>query len=208
LPPVQDTTIPKEIQPVNTTSTPEKKLVAPTSIKATYYTINITAFGWYNIDILLKEYSKCVPSELFVRLQGGFKAEASVVLVIPSVKAFVEGGKLDDDKQYGFDETNGKIPLPPGARCYVLAFAEFNGKIIFGKTEFNAKENQVIDVSITETTKDQMMAKIKQLDLDGISAEVKNIRPPDPVKTEAYEKKMSEAQKLKPVGCDCGFPNK
>ncbi len=197
---------------INTTEIPET--VNLTQAKATYYTINIKAFGWYNIDILMNDYSRCEPSELFVRLQGSYEIDLNVVLIIPSVKAFVEGGKLKDDKQYGFDETDGKLPLPQNALCYVMAFGEYKGKLLFGKTAFMSKQTQTIDIVLTESTKGMMEAQIKTLNFDGVSMETENIAPNNIERNSAtaaqksldFNKKMEDAMKLKPKNCDCQFP--
>ncbi len=175
--------------------------VQPTSVKATFYTVNIKTFGWYNIDILLKERSNCSPSELFVRLQGNYEAEFNVLLIVPSVKAFLEGGKLNDGKLYGFDETNGKIPLPQNAPCIVLAFAEVDGKLVFGKTDFFVAATQTINITLYETTKEGMQKQIELLRLDGIDTEVKDSKNADKIRT--IEKISTEAEKLKPKNCNC-----
>lgn len=180
--------------------------ISPTSVKATYYTINIKTFGWYNIDILLKNVSTNVPSELFVRLQGTYKAELNVVLVIPSARVFVEGGKLKDNIQYGFDENDGRIPMPQNATCYVMAFGEYENKLIFGKTAFTSQQKQTITVALAETTKEKMSSQIKSLNLDEVTLDLnKKIAPSLPVKTKDFDKKMEEVMKLKPKGCDCGL---
>lgn len=196
-----DTTFPIDIFPI-------KDVVQPRSAKATYYTINIKAFGWYNIDIMMKDFSKCVPSELFVRIQGTYEIDLNIVLIIPSVKAFVEGGKLKDGKQYGFDETDGKIPLPLNEKCYVLAFGEYGDKIVFGKTLFTATAKQTIDVTMAEINKESMQAVIKEMNLENVDLEVKKLPPSsitEPKKDKKLEKMMEDALKLKPKNCDCGF---
>ncbi len=198
------------LEPVNTmnqsTVTPGviPKIVTPNTIKATYYTINIKTFGWYNIDILMKDYSKCTPSELFVRIQGSYEVDLNIVLIIPSVKAFVEGGKLKDGKQYGFWETDGKIPLPHHEQCYVLAFGEYKDKIIFGKASFTATAKQTIDITMAEINKELMTARIKEMNLDNVNLEVKKAIQPA-VADKNFDKKMEDAMKLRPTNCACGF---
>lgn len=172
---------------------------------AVYYTINIATVGWYNIDILMKDYNQCVSSELMVRLQGNYKVDFNVTLIIPSAKVFVEGGKLNDDTNYGFDEADGKIPLPQGADCIVLAFAESDGKIIYGKSSFNAKTKQTIDVSLIEITKDALKTEIMNLGLDNVSAEVNDSKNADKVREADKKLKTMDLEKLKPKNCDCDF---
>lgn len=205
VPSIPDTTASTPIDPqITDNPSPARDIVSPNIVKATYYTINIKTFGWYNIDILMKDFSKCSPSELFVRIQSSYKVDLNVVLIIPSVKAFFEGGKLKDGKQYGFDETDGKIPLPQNASCYVLAFGEYKDKLIFGKTVFTSTEKQTVDITMSEITKELMNDRIKELNLDNVDLEVKKVPPPSAI-DKKIDKMMEDAMKLKPKKCDCGF---
>lgn len=203
----RDVTIPPQIITEETNTQPaqtlEKNTVTPSKITATFYTINIKTFGWANIDILLKDYNNCVPSELFVRLQNKYETNFRVNLIIPSLKVFVEGGKLKDRNLYGFDETNGKIPLPQNAPCYILAFGEVDGKLIFGKANFIASTKQTIDLNITEATKEGLANEIKALKLDGVETEIKESEIGK--KQIALNKTETEIEKLKPKNCDCKF---
>ncbi|UEG50203.1 cytochrome c [Ferruginibacter lapsinanis] len=177
--------------------------VTPVNTGATYYTINITATGWYNIDILMKDYSNCVPSELMVHLQGNYSIDFNVTLIIPSVKAFINGGKLGDGKGYGFDEADGRIPLPQGANCIVLAFAENDGKIVYGKAVFNAQTKQTINISISAITKDELKKEIMALGLDNVSADITDSKNADKIRE--ADKELKEIERLKPKNCDCGI---
>jgi mono/diheme cytochrome c family protein len=177
--------------------------VIPVTNAAVYYTINITAVGWYNIDILMKDYSNCVPSELMVRIQGNYKINFNVTLIIPSVKAFVEGGNLKNEKEYGFDENDGRIPLPTGAKCFVLAFAEQGDKVLFGKAEFNAQTKQSISIEVSETNKAAFKTVITQMGLDNVDAELKDSKNADQIRQ--ADKQILELEKLKPKNCNCDF---
>ena len=190
-------------EPTASVPIPERKIVAPTSVTATFYTINIKTFGWTNIDCLMDNYDSTIPSELFVRIQGKYEVDYTVSLIMPSVKAFVQGGKLEDSKMYGFDEVNGKINLPQQAPCYIIAFAEVDGKLIFGKAEFNATTKQTINLSFTETTKEGLANEIKALKLDGVDAEVKDSKNADLINT--IKKEETATEKLRPKNCDCGL---
>lgn len=177
--------------------------VTPTSVKATYYTINIKAAGWYNIDILMKDYNGCVESELFVRLQGNYNLDVNINLIIPSYKAFVEGGKLKDSTQYGFDENDGKIQLPQNAKAYIIAFAEKDDKLIFAKKEFNTQTKQTIELVFTEISKQQLKAEINGLKLDNVEADVKDSKNAKEINV--IDKELKKTENLKPKNCDCDF---
>lgn len=189
-PPVANT---EEADPVET--------VIPERAMATFYTVNISSFGWTNIDCLLEKLSECTPSELYVNLNSDKKLHYTVLLVIPAVKAFVNGGKLANGTQYGFDETNGKVPLPQSAQCYVIAFAEIDGRLIFGKKAFIASEKQTIDIDFAETTKEGLQKAIKDLKLDGVDADVKDSKNAEKIR--AIDKQSEAAEKLRPKNCNC-----
>jgi cytochrome c2 len=180
---------------------PVNSKVVPNRTDGVYYTINITATGWYNLDCLLKEYDDCKSSELFVRIQGKYTVNLNVVLIIPSVKLFIEGGKLKNVDDYGFDEDNGKILLPQSLQAYILAFGEYDNKILFGKTLFNSQLKQTIDISISETTKEKMTSDIKAMKLDDVTTDIRKAKNAD--KIAITDKKINEAEKLKPKNCDC-----
>jgi hypothetical protein len=189
-------------EPDTTTWQPSTK-VNPTSVQATYYTINIKAVGWYNIDILMKDYNGCVESELFVRLKGNYNLDVNINLIIPQYKAFVEGGKLKDGTQYGFDENDGKIKLPQNTKAYIIAFAEKNDKLIFAKKEFNTQTKQTIELAFTEISKQQLKAEITALKLDNVEAEVKDRK--NAAEIRAIDKKINAAESIKPKNCNCDF---
>jgi mono/diheme cytochrome c family protein len=199
--PPQDTTI----YEVDTTTilTPPYTKVTPTSVQATYYTINIKAVGWYNIDILMKDYNNCVESELFVRLKENYNFDVNINLIIPQYKAFVEGGKLKDGTQYGFDENDGKIKLPRNTKAYIIAFAEKDDKLIFAKKEFNTQTKQTIELVFTEISKQQLKAEITALKLDNVEAEVKDSK--NAAEIRAIDKKINAAESIKPKNCNCDF---
>ena len=187
---------------INTGSSTESgSKVTPANNKSVYYTINITAVGWYNIDILMKDCSNCVPSELMVRLQGNYKVDFNVTLIIPSVKAFIEGGKLNNSVDYGFDENDGRIALPQNTKAIILAFAEYEGKIIFGKGIFNTQTKQAIDIAVIETTKENFKAEIKNLGLDNVAAELKDSKNAEQIRQ--VDKEIKNLEKIKPKNCNC-----
>jgi cytochrome c2 len=187
--------------------------VYPGYVSSTYYTININTFGWYNIDILMKEESGCVPSKLMVRIQGSYQSELTIALIIPPVKAFVTGGLLRDKKMYGFDDADGNIPLPQNMFCRLIAYAEQGDKLYFGKAAFMSKTEQVIDISLTETDPQTMKDRIKEMNLSDVSLEIEKIRVPPPTIRDTTRSLNSqedlidrELNKLRPKKCNCGLP--
>lgn len=68
-------------------------VVSPTSNKGVYYQFSIETFGWYNIDILLKNVTGNVESELIVRISGSYREQLDIFLVIPEQKIYTKAGK-------------------------------------------------------------------------------------------------------------------
>ena len=180
----------------------DKKYVSPASVTATFYTVNINTFGWVNVDVPASQ-NKTEPSELFAKIEGNYETDVQVMLMIPSVKVFMQGGKSDDDKLYAFKETNGKIPLPQNTACTIIAFAESKGKLVFGKADFIATRTQTISISLSETTKSGLADQIKALKLDGIDTKVNDSEKSK--KTKLTEQASEDAEKLKPRNCDCAI---
>ena len=188
--------------------------VSPQNFNAEYYQFTIENFGWFNIDILLKNVDGCEESELFVRIVGEYRQKIGVYLIIPSMKVYGEGGltKRTDD-EYAFDKKNGQIPLPQNAKAYILAMTEVKSNIAFSLKEFNTTRQQKFDISLKESTMEEFNAVIKNIGLDKLNIKVnesKNaneIRKTD-LKLEEIEKEIKNAGGLKPKGCDCDCLNR
>ena len=180
-----------------------KNYVTPTSVKATYYTINIEAFGWYNIDALIKGTNNCKESELFVKINEE-EVDYNVSLIIPNMKVFVEGGKLVDESKYGFYETNGKIPLPQNMQCFVVAFAQYKDQFLFGQASFNASTKQTIVINTKIISKEEMLNAFSALDLADVKMKIKDSKNSKEIRE--TDNQTDSLNKLKPKNCDCGFP--
>ncbi len=156
--------------------TKPKDNVVPNIKYAEYYQFKIEAYGWYNIDVLLKEDDKVKESNLMVKLKTPVTLKANVFLVIPERKVFIEGGLLIDSSNYGFYTKDGKIPLPQGETIYLFAVGESNNKIYFSQTSFVAELSQTINLELKETNKTTMLNAIAQLKLTDIIVEVQEVK--------------------------------
>jgi cytochrome c2 len=182
-----------------------KNYITPTSVKATYYTIKIEAFGWFNLDFCTRGTEGCKESELFVNIKGTFDLEYNANLIIPNKKIFVEGGKLDNNTQYGFSEANGKIILPQNEKCIIVAFAQYKDNFIFGKASFNSSTRQTISLSTKEITKIEMEKEFSLLGLEDVKMEVNKSKNADKIRN--ADTKLGSLKKLLPKNCDCQFEN-
>lgn len=183
--------------------------VSPQNLSATYYQFSIESFGWYNIDILLKDINGVKESNLFVNIRGEWRQRVDLYLIIPEVKVFVKGGNTDSSPdQYAFLYKDGRINLPQNAKAYVLAVSEQNQKIAFALHEFNTTTQQQFDISLTETTKESFEAALNifaNTDMNISAAKTKNYSDikADDEKIESIDKKLKALEAERPVTCDC-----
>jgi mono/diheme cytochrome c family protein len=175
--------------------------VSPSNNESLYYQFNVEAFGWYNIDILLKD-ANAVESSLMIRLTGTFKQNINVYLLIPSAKVYEPGGLLDDKEDvYGFYKTDGSIWLPQNLRAYIIAFGEFEDKIIFSKKEFYTSTGLDAEMELSVVSKDFFKASMKDLNLSNIQFSVKDTKNADTLRK--IIKELKDVEKIKPKNCDC-----
>lgn len=179
----------------------ELQYVNPADNKSLYYQFTIESFGWYNVDILLKDIG-AVPGELMVRIQKQYKQQFDIYLVIPSIKVLVPGGPLKDKKDvYGFDRLDGSIPLPRQAKAYIIAMGEYEDKIIFAKKEFVTQEKQSFDLELTSINKKVFQQQIATMQLSEITFKVDENKKAAELRKAVKESK--NAEQLKPKNCDC-----
>ncbi len=162
-----------------------------------YYQVEVDAWGWYNIDILMKDLPQLSPSSLIVNVEGASSRDITVSLVVPYVKCFTHGGLINNsNNQYAFMYKDGKINLPIGAEGYVLAYGDVDGKFIFAAEEFTiaasqqftltplAAEPKVLQEYLATISSNELKTKIKELEagkqLDGVKAEMAKLEKEKP----------------------------
>jgi mono/diheme cytochrome c family protein len=189
-----------------TPQTPSPALVQPEQTKSEYYQFNIQAFGWYNIDIFSKEIDSFKESTLAVRLTGQYVVNLNVFLAIPDFKVFVQGGKLEgEDKGFGFYTPDGKLKLPIGTKAYVFVMGEKQDQLLFDYKEFIIADNNLLEISAKATTKTQMNAVFKSMDVGGLNIEAQDAENATDIR--ALDVRIKKVKKqldiLKPVNCKC-----
>ncbi|MFM9907821.1 MAG: c-type cytochrome [Chitinophagaceae bacterium] len=177
-------------------------LVEPLTFKSLYYQFTIESFGWYNIDILLKEETHCIPSNLTVSMKGQYSERANLYLIIPSLKALLPGGLLTNQKTtYGFYEKDGSIPLPSETKAYIIAIGDYEDKIVFSEQQFITSRKQSIEIELAFIEKEVFNKKMNSLSFDGLSLLVAGTKKADSLRK--VVKDLKEVEMLKPKGCDC-----
>lgn len=187
-------------QPYNET----RSFVQKPQINAEYYEFDITTTGWYNIDLLWKMQNGEQKSQLIVRVKGQYTERVKIYLAIPSVKIFTEGGFLENNKDYGFDEANGTIPLPQNTKAYIIAVSEQHERLYYTQQPFETSLSQTIDITLQEASKTGMLASFDSIGLSQASLTVKKTIHFDAIKGIDVElEKIKEKLKF----CACSEPN-
>jgi cytochrome c2 len=186
--------------------------VSPENNEAVYYQFSIETFGWYNIDILLKEVNGNQESQLLVRIVGQYREKLDIFLIIPSSKVYVRGGPTERVKdEYAFADKNGKIFLPQNVTAYILAVKETESSIAYTVSEFTTHTKQEFEISLQGSNIEAFNRAIKIIGNDRIQiavTETKNAesirKTSEDIKTINEELKKAESLKPKNCDCDCG----
>lgn len=201
--PVNDTT--QRQPPPNT----RRDTVPMRYLNAEYYQFTIESFGWFNIDILLKDIVGDQRSELFVSVIGEYRSRTEVFLVLPAHRVYVKGrpsGRSADE--YIFDEANGKFPLPLNNKAYIIALFEGDDKFGYSITEFITSIKHDLQVSPEVSTPNKFKDDIIQLRFKGLDITVAPSRNADSIRIldatlKNIDQKIGEAELLKPSNCEC-----
>lgn len=176
--------------------------VSPISNTSLYYQFTVNAFGWYNVDKFLKTDPDVKPSNLRVLIQGQYKTNFNLYLIIPSAKVFQSGAPLDDENEmYAFYVEDGAIPLPQNTKAYIIAMGEHEDQIIFTKTEFITKEKQDFTLKLTTITKEAFQQQIASLQLGDLTITANDTK--NAAELRAAVKELKNAEQLKPKNCNC-----
>lgn len=184
---------------------PDEDLVTMEDNRAEYYRFSITAFGWYNVDMLLKERDDVQESTLTVTLQGATRQHVDIYLVVPVIKLFAKAGRTNNPDEFAFYSKDGKLPLPHGVGAYILALSETAEGVLVDFKEFTISHAQAISMDVKPSTKEDVYRLLQSLQLKDVSitvaaskhaAEIRNI-------DQAVKALQSEAEKLRPKGCAC-----
>ena len=184
-------------------------IVEPENKQSLYYQFSIESFGWYNVDMLLKEVDGSVKSDLSVRLTGELSKDAEVFLIIPSTQTYTKGGKKKDQpEQKVFAYNDGSIYLPQQTTAYILAIAETKNSVAFSIKTFTTGLKQEFEISLQTADPETFNEAIRQLNLNGISIKAAET-PNAPLlrKTEKdiqnLDSALKNVEQLRPRNCDC-----
>lgn len=186
-------------------SSGEDNYVTMEDNNAEYYKFTIDAFGWYNVDRLMKGDEDFKESSLTVTLQGEQKSHVDIYLAIPSLKVFTKAGRTGNADEFAFDTKDGKLPLPQGAKAYVFAVSEREDGILFAYKEFITSLSQNIPVAVEPFTKEKVYALFDSFKFSALSVKIEDSKNATEVRRADKNTSVlkSEAEKLRPKNCNC-----
>jgi hypothetical protein len=184
------------------------EMVSPNYYSPQYYQFTIDSFGWFNIDILMKNLPGTEPSNLMVRIQGEFHERVTINLIIPAIKLNAVGGATKTKDEYAFFSSDGSIPLPQNTEAYILAYSESEDKIAFQLERFITGKQQTLSVALKESTKQEFNAALKIFEKEGLKIKVVDTKNAPELRSidtsiQSINQKIKDAGRLKPKVCDC-----
>ncbi len=131
------------------------------------YDFEVRTLGWYNIDAFVAGYAGTTSVALWANLQIDFDITMHVYLFCPD-KKMLSIGYSSDNKKYYFDKLNGAIPLFESDRAILFAFGSKRDKMYYGISEFVIQKEQVINITVKETTEKKLLKALKSKAIEGI----------------------------------------
>lgn len=184
-------------------------IVEPENKQSLYYQFSIESFGWYNVDLLLKEVDGSVKSDLSVRLTGEHSNDAEVFLIIPSTQTYTKAGKKKDQPdQLVFAYNDGSIYLPQQTTAYILAIAETKNSVAFSIKTFTTGLKQEFEINLQTADPETFNEAIRRLNLNGIT--IKAAESPNApklretgIEIQNLDSSLKNVELLRPRNCDC-----
>lgn len=149
----------------------DKLLNSDTTIPAIQerYSFDINTFGWYNIDIFIKEMEGIDEVTLSVTTDFSDKELIEVTLYFPEKRVFGSGyyNSRLDRFTFGTDET--KTPLFIGDLAILFSIAKKDSEVFYDVHEFRVEKSQSIKISLQESTEEKLQEAFEKINLDNIN---------------------------------------
>jgi mono/diheme cytochrome c family protein len=175
-----------------------KDYVQPVETTGEYYELDITRFGWANLD----DRPEFETVNLFVSMDKEWEEKVKLFLAIPNLRILQEAGKATNGL-YAFSETNGNTELPIGREVILLAVGERDGKFYSGKTSFIVKDKQTIPIGIKESHISNFNDEMVLLGWNGLNIKATASKNQSQIKY--IDTQIEQIKELKPskYACDC-----
>lgn len=160
-----------------------------------YYDMVAAAFGWHNLDMLLKDMPGVANARLTVTVNGPYKNDVQLFLTIPALRVAVKGELVNgkaDTYRFSYED---EFLMPMNRQAWIVALGQKNSVMLFAKTGFRIQRSQQLSITpegsspaaFREWSKTQQVMPVK----NSTSAKYTDSLP-DPL------------QVLKPTSVDCG----
>ncbi|MBI3140064.1 MAG: hypothetical protein HYZ15_15920 [Sphingobacteriales bacterium] len=187
----------------------EKEIVNPANQQAVYHQFSIQRFGWYNIDVLLKDITGNQKTGLAVRVTGAYQEKADIFLIIPVKKIYAKGGlKKDGSGKYVFAYADGTIYLPIGSKAFIMGVTENADGVAFVLHAFIIGPGQEISLELSPSTPEAFNTAINSLEIKDINIKVGRTKNADSIRKadtmlKDIDNQLEAAQSLRPKNCNC-----
>ncbi len=131
---------------------------------ASRYQFEITAQGWYNVDIILYK-ANFTKSKLFIEVKGVDADKVDVFLVVPSIKVFAQAGIDQVSGKYTITK-GGDISLPQNKLAWIYCLGEEDGRFYLAQQAFSTSTDQKIAVSPKKSSKDAIEKALRLMSKD------------------------------------------
>jgi cytochrome c2 len=131
------------------------------------YDFEIKTLGWYNIDAYIEGYDGTRLVQLSAQLRVEFSIDMHVYLFCPRNKTLSVAYEHNNNT-YVFKKISGRIPLFLNEKSILFAFGSKGDKMYYGISEFNVRSEQTIQVTIKETTEEEIRNALFSKQIDGI----------------------------------------
>jgi mono/diheme cytochrome c family protein len=137
------------------------------------YRFEIATLGWYNVDAELEPQPNTVLCDLKVvtNAPNDMNDLLTVYAFFPKNKN-LSVGISHGKNSFSFEKVKGKIPLYLGDKGVIVAFGNVRDQFFYGTKMFTVQKNQTINVTVSITTQEQFLNRIKSEQLEGINFDV------------------------------------
>lgn len=180
--------------------------VQPERFKGLYYQFEIKSEGWYNVDMIAERAAKTIDANLVVNIPDKEATGINLYMVIPSLKVFVEGGKLQNSQEdFGFYTPDGGIKLPEGEQIIVFAITEGAEGVQFDFKEFRASESQRIGLDLKTMSKEDFNQVVQSWNFENLNIQAKDSKIAEELRKADGDKKRLETilESVRPKNCNC-----
>lgn len=157
-------------EPLNETQN-DKLLESDTSIPTNQerYSFEINTFGWYNIDILIKEMEGIDEVSLTATTDFSDKELIDVTLYFPEKRIFGNGYYNSKLSRFIFGKDEAKTLLFIGDLAILISIAKRDNQIFYDVQEFRVAKSQSLKISLQETTEEKLQEAIEKINLNNIN---------------------------------------